>query len=239
MHNKRLFQNPNLIIFSGLGLILFSVGNMVYQYFGDRQDSVLSSNQGAILTGPNDYLPPMQAAVTDVPVALDGTSMPDNLLSTPAPLVAGLVPDRLVIPAIGLDAPILPEHYKEIIIGNQVYIQWRTPFRRAAGWHDGSALLGEVGNTVLNGHNNEYGEVFKDLYKLKVGDLIQVYSGETVFTFQVGLSMLLPEKYSSMEQRVKNANWIEPTSDMRLTLFTCYPPDNNTFRLIVVAFPVK
>jgi len=99
--------------------------------------------------------------------------------------------------------------------------------------------LGDVGNTVLNGHHNAYGEVFKDLVELKEGDLIEVYSGDSKYVYKVNTILLLPEKYQSMEERIENASWIMPTTDERVTLVTCWPPESNTHRLIVVAFPVK
>jgi sortase (surface protein transpeptidase) len=66
-----------------------------------------------------------------------------------------------------------------------------------------------------------------------------VYSGDTLFTYKVNMILLLPEKYQSMEERINNANWILPTTDERLTMVTCWPPEGNTHRLIIVAFPVK
>jgi sortase A len=41
-----------------------------------------------------------------------------------------------------------------------------------------------------------------------------------------------------MEVRIANAKWIQPTSDERLTLVTCWPYTNNTHRLIIVARPL-
>jgi sortase A len=42
----------------------------------------------------------------------------------------------------------------------------------------------------------------------------------------------------SLAQRRQNAQWIAPTRDERLTLVTCWPPDGNTYRVIVVAKPI-
>ena len=82
-------------------------------------------------------------------------------------------------------------------------------------------------------------KIRKGLIKLKEGDVVEVYSGEKVYTYRVGMIMLLPEKYQSMEERIKNASWILPTTDERVTMVTCWPPESNTHRLMVVAFPVK
>jgi LPXTG-site transpeptidase (sortase) family protein len=148
-----------------------------------------------------------------------------------------LVPDRLVIPAIFLDAPILPVHYKDIEFGGEVYHQWRVPAEFAAGWQDGSAPPGMPGNTVLNGHHNAYGMVFKDLVKLNEGDLILVHAGEVVFRYKVAAKLLLPERGQTLETRMDNARWLAPSSDERLTLVTCWPANSNTHRVILVAYP--
>lgn len=242
MKTKSIFTRGNLLIFGGILILLYAVGTEVYQYLRDRQAVVLGASEAGLTSAdlnPDAFRAPFQVGPT-----LSLTAQPD-MIGTLAPgltpelaeaVSAGEIPDRLVIPTIGVDAPILAEHYKEIRSGNQVYIEWRVPFRKAAGWHDTSALLGEVGNTVLNGHHNEYGEVFKSLIDLKVGDEVFVYSGTDQFIYKVALSMLLPEKFSSMDERIKNAKWILPTTDERITLVTCWPPTGNTHRLVVVAF---
>ena len=148
-----------------------------------------------------------------------------------------LVPDRLVIPAIFLDAPILAVHYKDIEFGGEVYHQWRVPAEFAAGWQDESAPPGMPGNTVLNGHHNAYGMVFKDLVKLNEGDLILVSAGEVVFRYKVAVKMLLPERGQTLETRMENARWLAPSEDERLTLVTCWPANSNTHRVILVAYP--
>jgi sortase A len=108
----------------------------------------------------------------------------------------------------------------------------------AAGWQDTSALLGRAGNTVLNGHHNAHGMVFKDLVKLQEGDLIQVYGGGWKQTFEVAAKLLLPERGQPLDTRLDNARWMEASDDQRLTLVTCWPSESNTHRVIIVAFPV-
>jgi LPXTG-site transpeptidase (sortase) family protein len=151
----------------------------------------------------------------------------------------GLIPDRLVIASIGLDAPIIPTKIKEIDYQGQPYYQWLAPNEPAVGWHEASALLGSPGNTVLNGHHNIYGEVFKNLVNLHEGDLIEVYSGNNVYRYRVALAMLLPERFKSLTVRLENARWILSTEDERLTLITCWPYESNTHRVIIVALPEK
>jgi len=151
----------------------------------------------------------------------------------------GLIPDRLVIASIGLDAPIVPTQVKKIDFQGQTYYQWLAPNQPAVGWHDSSALLGLPGNTVLNGHHNVYGKVFKDLVNVHEGDSIEVYSGDQVFKYHVVLAMLVPERFKTLTVRLDNARWILTTDDERLTLITCWPATSNTHRVIIVALPDK
>jgi LPXTG-site transpeptidase (sortase) family protein len=154
-------------------------------------------------------------------------------------LPLGLIPDRLVIPKIALDAPVIPVSYKNIQVGDQVYYQWLAPEQFAVGWQDSSALLGLPGNTVLNGHHNAYGKVFKDLVTLEIGDAISIYSGSQEFRYRVVAKMLLPERFAPLSTRLENARWIEPSTDERITLITCWPAESNTHRVVIVAFPVE
>jgi LPXTG-site transpeptidase (sortase) family protein len=158
--------------------------------------------------------------------------------STPPIQPIGMIPDRLVIPSIDLDAPILPVSYKEIPVGDQVYYQWLAPDQFAVGWHASSALLGLMGNTVLNGHHNVYGMVFKDVVNLGIGDVFSVYSGTNEFRYQVVANMLLPERFEPLSTRLENARWIAPSTDQRITLITCWPANSNTHRVVIVAFPI-
>ncbi len=152
---------------------------------------------------------------------------------------SGLAPDRLFISRINLDVPIVPVGYNIIDSGSQDYDQWLTPNQYAAGWHVTSALLGLPGNTVLNGHHNAYGMVFKDLIKLQIGDGISVYSGSVEFRYQVVANVLLPERFEPLSTRIENARWIAPSQDERITLITCWPQDSNTHRVVIVATRIR
>ena len=100
----------------------------------------------------------------------------------PSPLPIS-IPDRIVIPAIKLDAPAVPAKLKDIEYQGQLYQQWVAPDKFAAGWLTTSATLGLPGNTVFSGHNNLHGEVFGHLQDLRVGDLILAYSGARQFAY--------------------------------------------------------
>jgi len=148
-----------------------------------------------------------------------------------------VVPGRIVIPKIELIAPIVEASLKKTWLEAKQYEQWLAPNEFAVGWHFTSARLGEVGNTVLNGHHNVHGRVFVDLEKLEPGDLISVYGEGNEFRYVVVNKMILPERKASAAVRLENARWIMPSADERLTLVTCWPYESNTHRLVIVAKP--
>lgn len=171
-------------------------------------------------------------------------SDPSQPTPTPAPLpevapipAEVITPDRLVIPSINLDAPVIPVGYRIIEQGGQNAVQWAVPDEGAAGWHALTAGLGQAGNTVLNGHNNAYGEVFKFLIDANIGDLVLAYSDGREFAYRVVEKHILDERDQPLEVRQANAQWIMPTDDERLTLVTCWPYTSNTHRLVLVARP--
>jgi len=148
------------------------------------------------------------------------------------------IPERLIIPGIELDTTIIAAGMRELEYEGALYQQWTAPNEFAVGWHSTSATLGLIGNTVLNGHHNVYGEVFRDLEHLDVGDLIEVYSGGRVFLYEVVVRVILKERWQPLEVRMENARWLQSSADERLTLVTCWPYESNTHRLVLAAFPL-
>ena len=113
---------------------------------------------------------------------------------------------------------------------------WETA-DNAAGFHKTSAFPGNPGNTVLSGHHNIQGEVFRYLVDLDLGDEIILYADGRAYHYAVEDNFILQEAGASAEQRHRNAQWIAPTEDERLTLVTCWPYWTNTHRVIVIAKP--
>lgn len=154
-------------------------------------------------------------------------------LARPVALPRAL-PDRLVLPAIHVDIPVVELGWSTTQKEDQVFSEWDVA-EYAAGWHKNSAQLGEGGNVVMSGHNNILGSVFRELDQLKRGDAITVWAGSQSFQYKVDKVMIVPEKYATPAQRKDNASWIGPFADDRLTLVSCWPRDDNTHRIIVVA----
>jgi sortase A len=150
-----------------------------------------------------------------------------------------LIPDKIEIPSISLVAPVVIAEFNFTDVEGETFGQWIPPSEFAAAWHPDSALLGSNGNTVLNGHHNEFGEVFGKLVDLKSGDLIYVYAKGKKYTFVIANKMILLEREQPLEVKLANAEWLGKTDDVRLTLVTCWPAKSNTHRLILVARPYK
>ena len=190
----------------------------------------------SILQGPPDQTVEIPTASLENVSGDDSEGVPFDSFF-PDEEIGPVVPGRIVIPKIKLIAPIVEAGLKKTWMAAKQYEQWLAPDEFAVGWHFTSAKLGEVGNTVLNGHHNVYGKVFGDLIELEPGDLISVYGEGIEFKYVVVNKMILPERKASAETRLENARWIMPSADERLTLVTCWPPESNTHRLVIVAKP--
>ena len=201
---------------------------------------------------PNPFVPDQsqQQQMVEVPILLPETpleaaseGLPSFAAVSDAPTsyntsVSGQ-PVRLVIPKLNIDAAVHQSGLLTLFDGGTRYFQWAVPAGYAAGWHETSAALGEPGNTVLNGHNNIYGEVFRDLVDLEFGDQITLYDNEgNTFTYEVQERELLAENGQPISVRIENAQWIEATDDERVTLVSCWPYATNAYRVVVIARPV-
>jgi LPXTG-site transpeptidase (sortase) family protein len=148
-------------------------------------------------------------------------------------------PTRLVIPIIELDAPVEVVSWHVEKVNDQNAKIWGVPDHFAAGWLASSAPLGLPGNTVLDGHHNIKGKVFRNLVDLRVGDTILLYSTNFERVYRVSQVLILQEAGQPLEIRKSNAKYIGPTEDERLTLVTCWPPTGNSYRLIIIAKPIQ
>ena len=177
--------------------------------------------------------------VTALPPAPTGTATP-TLSPTITPTLihwpADGDPARITIPSIGLDSAVVAVGLTEKYVDGVLRTEWGV-VDGAAGFHEGMAQPGHVGNTVISGHNNIRGEVFKDIHKLKPGDDVYVWVDKSPYRYVVSAVFRLPIKGAPPSVREDNLKWIQPTDDQRLTLVTCWPPWSNTHRTIVVAFP--
>jgi sortase A len=124
-------------------------------------------------------------------------------------------PRRLQMPSIGADMDV---HEVRVVNG-----EWEVA-EYAAGFHDGTALPGNIGNSVFSGHAGLRGAVFKDLGRLQPGDEVVVETARWRYVYRVRSSQnVWPTQVEVMDQ----------TPTPTLTLITCTNWD--TQRLVVVA----
>jgi sortase A len=156
------------------------------------------------------------------------------------PIGQGRPPARLLIPALGLDAPVLPMGWHVVEDANGIRSEWDV-VDAAAGHHIDSVFPGEAGNVVLSGHNNIGGAVFRSVCVIGepgvdfgLGDemIVQDEAGRN-FVYRVEGWQRFAEEGASIAQRQANARYLAPTERAQLTLITCWPPTSNTHRVVV------
>jgi sortase A len=213
---------------------------------GISKEDVIRPGQELVIPVPGQALPtplprsptPISTSLPAAPTAMPPTSTPGPTSPAPStrPPPATVPPDRIVAPAIGLDAAAVPVGWKTVEEDGQTWTEWEVA-DYAAGWHKTSAYPGNIGNTVISAHHNIRGEVFRYVVNLEPGAIVDLYVGPTVYRYVVTEKYILKEKGMPPEVREENARWIAPTDDERLTLVTCWPYTNNTHRVVVVARP--
>lgn len=206
-----------------LGLVVLSLG--MWATIQELNQEVRQSQTRQLPT-------PTPTPLIQVVVLPGGHTPPDELgRSEPEPIPAHLrdlvaeitplpVPTpgpeqavRIRIPSIGVDAP--------VVEGDD----WES-LKRGVGHHIGSANPGERGNCVLSAHNDIYGEIFRDLPEVELGDIVEVYTASQVYRYVVTQKRFIePTEVSVMY----------PTSTPVLTLISCYPYGVDTHRIVVIA----
>lgn len=84
----------------------------------------------------------------------------------------------------------------------------------------------EAGNLVLSGHNDIYGEVFRDLDQLEIGDEFTLRTRTQVYTYRVtGTDKVDPTA----------VHVLDPRGGATATLISCYPYKVNNQRIIIFA----
>lgn len=168
--------------------------------------------------------------------------------ATPHPPVAGSLAEmasqvyggRLVswvrIPALTINAPVTPVGWQAE--GDaQDEVSWDSPDAKV-GWAVSSALPGDRDNIILYGHNNIHSSVFLRLSDLTIGDEIILVTGEKEWHYRVDNVKIIPVTDSEQDQ-MAYLEYFAGSEREQLTLLSCWPPVNNTHRVIVQAFPVE
>jgi sortase A len=153
-------------------------------------------------TRPNDaeipeHLRPLVQSLANIPVPTPG---PEQAI-------------RVQIPAISIDAPVVQGDGWEQL-------------KKGIGQHIPSSNPGKQGNLVLSAHNDIFGEIFRDLDKLKPGDEVVVFTNERAYTYLVDDSQIVEPTAVEV---------LGPTKQATITLISCYPYMVDDQRIVVTA----
>jgi sortase A len=92
------------------------------------------------------------------------------------------------------------------------------------GHHPGTANPGQRGNMVLAAHNDVYGELFRYLPDVPVGEIVTVYAVEQAYRYRITeRRIILPDQGEVML----------PTTGPTLTLISCHPYLIDTHRIVL------
>ena len=210
---------------------------------GQDSQSGIDVAGGPSTSGEAEFFVPWEGAIDARYMPIAVVRRPRFAHPTPTPTAtpppfAAAAPERIIIPSLKLDRRVVEIGWDQELVDNDTLRSvWQTA-RHAAGFHRGSAEVGEPGNTVISGHNNIDGAVFGELHLLETGDRVMLDAGGEMRTYEVEMNFIVEEEGMPLAQRQDNARWIGETPDERLTLVTCYPPWGNSHRTIIVARPV-
>jgi sortase A len=136
-----------------------------------------------------------------------------SLANIPVPTPGPEQANRIQIPAIKVDAPIVQGDGWEQL-------------KKGVGQHIGSANPGEPSNIVLSAHNDVFGEIFRDLDRLKPGDQVIIYTQKRSYTYTISTTEIVePTRVDLMTA----------TTQPVVTLISCYPYLVDSKRIVVRA----
>jgi sortase A len=153
-----------------------------------------------------------------------GRSAPEEIPAHLRDLVSAITPQpaptrgpehaiRIRVPSIDVEAPVVEGDDWEAL-------------KQGAGHHIGSANPGESDNCIISAHNDIFGEIFRDLPDVDLGDEVFVYTASQVYRYVVTQKRFIePDDVSVMY----------PTSSPVLTLISCYPYGIDSHRIVVIA----
>ena len=194
-----------LVVF--LAGIIFSVGGAAVLKKKEKVDNPLLTNAIALPTTTTSTTPPVTAAPVQVSRPSRPVAAPSDSYA-PEPIVTI---GTIEIPKIGLVSPI------------QHGISLRNIDLGPSHW-PGTAMPGEVGNTVFAGHRVTHTHPFLRINELEPGDLVSFHVQGQRSTYTVtGSEIVYPNQLSIVDQ----------TSTATGTLFACHPPHSAKQRYVV------
>jgi sortase A len=205
----------------GLVLLLFNGINLMR----DLNSEVVTALEQPTLTPtplivsvvlPSGHTPPTSpegAKPNEAEIPQHLRPLVQSLANIPIPTPGPEHAIRIQIPSIGVDAPIVQGDGWEQL-------------KKGVGQYIGSVNPGEKGNLVLSAHNDIFGEIFRDLDRLKPGDQITLYTNQRAYTYVVSDTKIVEPTHVEI---------MESTSKPTVTLISCYPYLVDDQRIAVTA----
>jgi len=215
-------------IFAVLGLLVIIVGSLTNLQTLNQEVAQAKAGTpnptGSAQDNSNSELPASSFPPSNPLQELPGSSFePQNappalgvqlksVAALPIPTPGPRSPTRIVVPSINVDWPVVEGDTWEQL-------------KQGVGHRVGTANPGERGNLVLSGHDDVYGEAFRDLEKLAVGSDVFVHAGNTSFRYVIKARRVVAPNDLSV---------LAPSKDPIVTLITCTPYRIDTHRLILI-----
>lgn len=129
-----------------------------------------------------------------------------------------------------LRAPRLGEGWQQVAVEGVD----KRALRRGPGHYPGTAMPGELGNSVFSGHRTTYGAPFNEIHRLREGDDVVVETRDAVHVYRVIRQHIVRPWQADVTYPVPGQPGAMPTKRL-LTFTTCHPEYSDRQRLIVVA----
>lgn len=205
----------------GLGLILYTGFNLLSTLNREVSTSLVQPTltptpliRAVVL--PSGHTPPnaqggAQFNEAEIPEHL--RPLVQSLASLPLPTPGPQQAQRMQIPAIGVDHPVVQGDGWEQL-------------KKGIGQHPGTPNPGQKGNIVFSAHNDVFGQIFRDLDQLKPGDTVVLFTNQRTYTYIVRQTRIVEPTQVDV---------LAPTSEAVVTLISCYPYMVDNKRIVVNA----
>lgn len=141
------------------------------------------------------------------------------------------VPLRLVVPAIGVEAPVVP-----VALGASGVLEPPADVTRVGWWEGGAEPGSRHGTVLLTGHNYSRGDgVFDDLQRMRAGDLLEVWTTRGRVRYRVDAV----EDYTKTQLSRIATGLFSQSVRSQLVLVTCSNYEHGVFHgnTVVIAHP--
>lgn len=217
-----------------LGVALFNGLNILQEETAAAQAAAAAQLNASIPTiAPTPELTLANVVLPTGHIVLPDTSRPVFNFGEVPDAMMGVVANQIYLPANVSRAPITDDTPLRLLVPR---LNLDNPIVQGVDWNalqqgvgmlpNGSLPRNTGDNVVLAAHNDIYGELFRDLDQLEVGDELQVQTRTGVYTYRIrGTQIVQPDDVHVMSSQ----------GTPMLTLISCYPYQVNDKRIVVFA----